>query len=39
MHKCAICFKPVCEKCAVRRYSRMFCSEACVKIFFFPDET
>ena len=38
LHKCAVCFKLVCDKCAVRRYAQMFCSEPCAKIFFFTDE-
>ena len=38
LHKCAVCFKLVCDKCAVRRYAQMFCSEPCAKVFFFPDE-
>jgi hypothetical protein len=38
LHKCIICFKLVCDKCGVRRYGQMFCSEACARIFFFPDE-
>jgi len=38
LHKCAVCFKLVCDKCAVQRYAQMFCSHHCVKIFFFSDE-
>ncbi|HJQ27662.1 MAG TPA: hypothetical protein VKA60_27510 [Blastocatellia bacterium] len=38
LHKCAICFKLICDRCAVRRYAQMFCSEACARVFFFPDE-
>jgi hypothetical protein len=34
MLKCALCFKPVCEKCAVRRYAQKFCSGDCAKSFF-----
>ena len=33
--KCVTCFKPVCEKCAVRRYAKIFCSADCAKTFFF----
>ena len=33
--KCAICFKLICEKCAIRRYGKVVCSEACAKIVFF----
>jgi hypothetical protein len=35
VHKCAECFKPVCEKCAIRRYAHEFCSEECAYSFFF----
>lgn len=33
--KCVTCFKQVCEKCAVRRYAKFFCSAYCAKTFFF----
>ena len=33
--KCVQCFRPVCEKCAIRRYSQKFCSEECARGFFF----
>jgi hypothetical protein len=33
--KCVTCFKQVCEKCAVRRYAKVFCSASCAKTFFF----
>ena len=33
--KCVQCFRLVCEKCAIRRYSHKFCCEACAKGFFF----
>jgi hypothetical protein len=33
--KCVTCFKPVCEKCVVRRYAKTFCSSDCAKNFFF----
>ena len=32
--KCALCFKAVCEKCAIRRYAQNFCSEDCAESFF-----
>lgn len=35
--KCAICFKPVCEKCATRRYAQIFCSHVCAKSFLLDD--
>jgi len=35
--KCAVCFKPVCEKCAVGRYAQKFCSEDCAKGFFLDE--
>ena len=34
MLKCAICFKAVCEECAVRRYAQNFCSQDCATAFF-----
>jgi hypothetical protein len=36
--KCVLCFKPVCEQCAVRRYGRMFCSQDCAKSFFLDED-
>ena len=33
--KCPVCFKPVCDECAVRRYAQKFCSEDCARSFFF----
>jgi hypothetical protein len=33
--KCVICFKLVCEKCAIRRYAKRFCSEDCARVFFY----
>jgi hypothetical protein len=30
-----VCFKPVCEECAIRRYAQKFCSEDCAQYFFF----
>jgi hypothetical protein len=38
LHKCALCYKLVCEKCAVRRYAQKFCSAPCAKAFFFSSE-
>ena len=37
MQKCALCFKPVCEKCAIRRYYQKFCSKDCAKSFFLDE--
>ncbi len=36
--KCPMCFKAVCERCAVRRYAHTFCSSACVRLFFHDPE-
>ena len=36
--KCPICFKWVCEECAVRSYGRMFCARKCADAFFFGDD-
>jgi hypothetical protein len=33
--KCAVCFKPVCDECLVRRYAQKFCSHDCAQAFFF----
>lgn len=33
--KCAACFKPVCEKCGLRKYGNLFCSQSCSVTFFF----
>jgi hypothetical protein len=33
--KCALCFRLVCEKCAVRKYGQKFCGEDCARSFFF----
>ncbi len=38
MHKCPICFKPVCEDCGYREYGRTFCSPSCASQFFFGDD-
>ncbi len=32
--KCPMCFKHVCENCAVRVYGRFFCSNQCATNFF-----
>jgi len=37
MLKCVLCFKQVCEKCAVGRYAQKFCSEDCAKSFFLDE--
>ena len=36
--KCPICFKQVCEECAIRSYGRCFCSKRCADTFFFGDD-
>jgi hypothetical protein len=33
--KCPVCFKWICEECAVRLYGRYFCSRSCAANFFF----
>lgn len=33
--KCPVCFKMICEDCAVRIYGRYFCSQTCAASFFF----
>jgi hypothetical protein len=33
--KCVQCFKAVCEKCATRRYAKVFCSDNCARFFFY----
>jgi hypothetical protein len=35
LSKCVQCFRLVCEKCAIRRYSQKFCCEECARGFFF----
>jgi len=35
--KCVICFRQICEGCALRRYAKVFCSEDCSKTFFFDE--
>ena len=36
--KCPICFKLVCENCAVVKSGRPFCGQYCAESFFFGDE-
>jgi hypothetical protein len=36
--KCVLCFKLVCERCAIGRYAQKFCSLDCANSFFL-DET
>jgi hypothetical protein len=36
--KCPICFKWVCDNCAVRTFGRAFCSKKCADQFFFGDD-
>ena len=38
LHKCPICFKWVCENCAVRSYGRAFCQRKCADQFFWGDD-
>ena len=38
LHKCPICFKWVCENCAVRSYGRAFCERKCAEQFFWGDD-
>ncbi len=35
--KCVVCFKLVCERCAVGRYGQKFCSLDCAKSFFLDE--
>jgi len=36
--KCVLCFKMVCENCALRRYAKLFCSDACAKTYYFDTD-
>jgi hypothetical protein len=38
LHKCPICFKLVCDSCAVRSYGRAFCTKRCSDQFFHGDD-
>jgi hypothetical protein len=38
LHKCPICFKLVCDNCAIRSYGRIFCTKRCADQFFFGDD-
>jgi hypothetical protein len=38
LHKCPICFKLVCDNCAIRLYGRVFCTKRCADQFFFGDD-
>jgi hypothetical protein len=38
LSKCPICFKWVCERCALRSMGRLFCSRKCADQFFFGDD-
>jgi hypothetical protein len=38
LEKCPICFKWVCEECAIRSYGRCFCTKLCADQFFFGDD-
>ena len=37
MLKCVVCFKQVCEQCAVARYAQKFCSKDCANSFFLDE--
>ena len=38
LRKCPICFKLVCDNCAVLSYGRAFCEKRCADQFFFGDD-
>jgi hypothetical protein len=38
LNKCPICFRLVCDNCAVRSFGRMFCVKTCSQQFFFGDD-
>ena len=38
LQKCPICFKWVCDNCAVHAFGRFFCSRKCSDQFFFGDD-
>ncbi len=38
LRKCSMCFKHVCERCAIRNYGRYFCSRQCTVGFFLYEE-
>src|SRR6266581_8175007 len=38
LNKCPICFKWVCDGCAVHSFGRLFCSKKCSDQFFFGDD-
>jgi len=38
LNKCPICFKWVCDNCAVRSFGRVFCAKKCADQFFFGDD-
>jgi hypothetical protein len=38
LEKCPMCFKLVCEECAIRLYGRTFCTRTCADQFFFGDD-
>ena len=38
LNKCPICFKWVCDNCAIRSFGRMFCAKMCSDQFFFGDD-
>lgn len=38
LHKCPICFKWVCDNCAVHAFGRLFCARKCADAFFFGDD-
>jgi hypothetical protein len=36
--KCSMCFKLICEQCAIRNYGRIFCSKQCSMGYFLYEE-
>jgi hypothetical protein len=38
LNKCPICFKWVCDNCAVHAFGRLFCARKCADAFFFGDD-
>ena len=38
LQKCPVCFRSVCERCAIRNYGRAFCSKQCAMNFFLYEE-
>ena len=38
LNKCPICFKWVCDGCAIRSFGRLFDAKLCTDMFFFGDD-